>query len=101
MFACDEYPTIVPSDEKHLIYVEVFEVDEATLARLNRLEEPYNYRRETIYIPELGSEVEITPSPLPALQNMIKSDQAQVPASQRIVSLRLLLPKPERLSPQA
>ncbi len=59
MFACDEYPTIVPSDGKHLIYVEVFEVDDATLARLNRLEEPYNYRRETIYVRELGREVEI------------------------------------------
>ena len=35
-----------------------------------------------------------------ALQNLIKSDQAQVPASQRIVSLRLT-PKPERSSPQA
>ncbi len=35
-----------------------------------------------------------------ALQNVIKSDHAQVPASPRIVSLRLT-PKPERSSPQA
>ena len=36
----------------------------------------------------------------PALQNLIKSDQAQVPASSRSVSLRRI-PKPERSSPQA
>ena len=59
MYATDAYPMILPSLENHPIYVEVFEVDAVKLAELDRLEAPYNFHRETIFVAELHQEVEI------------------------------------------
>lgn len=59
MFHNGEYPMLVAVKEIRPIFVEVFEVDSATLNRLDRLEEPYNYRRETVYLDEMDQHVEI------------------------------------------
>jgi gamma-glutamylcyclotransferase (GGCT)/AIG2-like uncharacterized protein YtfP len=59
MFDNGEYPLLLPSKEPRSIYVEVFEVDSPKLKQLDDLEEPYNYRRETLYLDELGHHVEV------------------------------------------
>jgi gamma-glutamylcyclotransferase (GGCT)/AIG2-like uncharacterized protein YtfP len=59
MYANDSYPMLVPSTEKHRIFVEIFEVDEGTLESLDALEEPYDYRREPIHVSEAGMEAAV------------------------------------------
>ena len=75
MYEGAEYPMIVPSSDIHPIFVEVFEVDAETLERLDYLEAPYAYHRETIYIAEFGREVAIyvydEPEP-PSEFNLVK-----------------------------
>ncbi len=50
---------IVSSPDNHSIYVEVFEVDAGKLEELDRMEAPYNYHRERIFLSELDREAEI------------------------------------------
>ncbi len=59
MYECDAYPMIVSSPESNPIFVEVFDVDSATLAALDQLEAPYNYRLETVFLSELEQKAEI------------------------------------------
>jgi gamma-glutamylcyclotransferase (GGCT)/AIG2-like uncharacterized protein YtfP len=65
MYAGDSYPMLVPSLEKHRIFVEIFEVDQDRLERLDALEEPYDYRRETTHVSEAGMEVALYVHELP------------------------------------
>ena len=68
MYANAEYPMLVPSPDgsRCRIRVEVFVVDEEELARLDALEAPYGYWRETVYLEELGADVGIYLHPAPA-----------------------------------
>lgn len=66
MYANDEYPMIVPSNELHPIWVEVFQVDELKLRELDALELPYGYRRETVCLENFATEAEIYVYPAPA-----------------------------------
>ena len=50
---------IVSNPDNHSIYVEVFDVDADKLEELDRLEAPYRYHRESIFLPELDREAEI------------------------------------------
>lgn len=59
MYDNGSYPMLVPAEENRAIFVEIYDVDEATLRALDALEEPYDYRRETIRIGELGRDVGI------------------------------------------
>ena len=59
MYANDAYPMLVPDGARHRIFVEVFEVSEDELRELDALEEPYDYRRETVYLSEQGCDVEV------------------------------------------
>lgn len=59
MVAGAEYPMLVPDEGRHAIALEVFAVSEAKLRELDGLEAPYGYRRESVYLEELGEEVEI------------------------------------------
>lgn len=59
MYANDAYPMLVPDAAKRRIFVEVFEVSEDELRELDALEEPYDYRRETVDLREWGRKVEI------------------------------------------
>ena len=59
MYDNGSYPMLVPADETHAIFVEIYDVDEATLGSLDALEEPYDYRRETLHVGELGRDVAI------------------------------------------
>ncbi|HXV59226.1 MAG TPA: gamma-glutamylcyclotransferase family protein [Vicinamibacteria bacterium] len=65
MYANDEYPMIVPSNERHPIWVEVFRVDELKLRELDALEIPYGYRRETMRLENFDIEAEIYVYPAP------------------------------------
>jgi gamma-glutamylcyclotransferase (GGCT)/AIG2-like uncharacterized protein YtfP len=65
MYASESYPMLVPSREKHRIFVEIFEVDGETLQRLDAFEEPYHYRRETTHVSEAGMEVALYVHDLP------------------------------------
>lgn len=68
MVANAEYPMLVPSPDgrRSRIHVEVFVVDDDELARLDALEAPYGYWRETVYLEELGADVGIYLHPAPA-----------------------------------
>ncbi len=59
MYEGEAYPMIVSSPDNHSIYVEVFEVDSGKLEELDRMEAPYNYHRESIFLSELAQEAEI------------------------------------------
>jgi gamma-glutamylcyclotransferase (GGCT)/AIG2-like uncharacterized protein YtfP len=59
MYEGDAYPMIVSSSDNHPIFVEVFEVDAAMLEKLDQLEAPYNYHRESIFLAELDQKVAI------------------------------------------
>ncbi len=59
MYEGEAYPMIVSSSDNHSIYVEVFEVDAGKLEELDRMEAPYNYHRESIFLSELDREAEI------------------------------------------
>lgn len=59
MYEGDAYPMIVSSSDNHPIFVEVFEVDAYMMEKLDRLEAPYNFHRESTFLAELDREVEI------------------------------------------
>ncbi len=59
MYENGEYPMLVPSAERHSIWVELFEVDAVKLRELDELESPYGYWRETVFLHELSREAEI------------------------------------------
>jgi gamma-glutamylcyclotransferase (GGCT)/AIG2-like uncharacterized protein YtfP len=59
MYENGSYPMLVPAEKKHAIFVEIYDVDEATLLALDALEEPYDYWRETIHVDGLSEDVEI------------------------------------------
>ena len=44
---------ILSSSRDHPIFVEVYEVDAATLSKLDQLEAPYDCRRQTVFLSEL------------------------------------------------
>ena len=58
MYSNGGFPLLFPSEDKHKIYVEVFEVDERTLDRIDRLEGvPHFYVRTSIHLEEVSKEV--------------------------------------------
>jgi gamma-glutamylcyclotransferase (GGCT)/AIG2-like uncharacterized protein YtfP len=59
MYEGEAYPMIVYSRDSHSIFVEVFEVDADKLEELDRLEAPYNFHRENIFLAELDREAAI------------------------------------------
>ena len=59
MYENGEYPMLVPSSERHPIWIELFEVDADKLRELDDLEAPYGYWRETVLLEELSREAEI------------------------------------------
>ncbi len=59
MYAGEAYPMIVSNPGNHSIYVEVFDVESDKLEELDRLEAPYDYHRESIFLSELDQEAEI------------------------------------------
>lgn len=68
MYANDEYPMLVPSAnaELHRTWVEIFDVDDEKMRELDALETPYGYWRESVFIEEIGRNVEIYLHPAPA-----------------------------------
>ena len=50
---------IVPSTDNHSVSVEIYKVDSSTLAKLDELEAPYRFHRETTFLAELDQEVEL------------------------------------------
>lgn len=50
MYSSIKYPMIVSSPGMHPIFVEVFDVELDTLEKLDQLEAPYNYHRETVFL---------------------------------------------------
>ena len=59
LYANGAYPMLVPAEGKSRVLVEVFDVDDDKLRELDALEEPYDYRRETVHLKEWGKDVEI------------------------------------------
>ncbi len=59
MYANGAYPMLVPADGMSRVFIEVFDVDEGGMRELDALEEPYEYRRETVHLHEWGKDVEI------------------------------------------
>ena len=59
MYEGEAYPMIVSSTDNHSILVEVFDVDTDKLEELDRLEAPYNFHRENIFLAELDREAAI------------------------------------------
>jgi gamma-glutamylcyclotransferase (GGCT)/AIG2-like uncharacterized protein YtfP len=59
MFACDEYPMLVPSEKRHPVFLEVFEVTSDKLEELDALEGPYGYHRETTHVPGFAGALEV------------------------------------------
>ena len=59
MYANGAYPMLVPAEARSWIFVEVFDVEDKKRRELDALEEPYEYRRETVHLDELGQDVEI------------------------------------------
>ncbi len=59
MYEGEAYPMIVSYPENHSIFVEVFDVDAEKLEELDRLEAPYNFHRENVFLAELDREAEI------------------------------------------
>jgi gamma-glutamylcyclotransferase (GGCT)/AIG2-like uncharacterized protein YtfP len=59
LYANEAYPMLVPDEEKHRVFVEVFDVDETKMQELDALEAPYDYWRETLHVKEWGKSVEI------------------------------------------
>ncbi len=58
MYSEGGFPILFPSDEINRIHIEVFEVSQKTLDKIDRLEGvPELYNREIIYIEELELEV--------------------------------------------
>jgi len=58
MYSDGGFPILFPVDEINKIYIEVFEVSQKTLDKIDRLEGvPELYNREIIYIEEIGYEV--------------------------------------------
>jgi gamma-glutamylcyclotransferase (GGCT)/AIG2-like uncharacterized protein YtfP len=77
MYDNGSYPMLVPVEEEHAIFVEIYDVDDRTLRALDALEEPYDYRRETIHVSELGRDVEIyvhTEPPPPGFRLAVSGD---------------------------
>ncbi|MBN1328638.1 MAG: gamma-glutamylcyclotransferase [Candidatus Heimdallarchaeota archaeon] len=58
MYTNGGFPLLFPAEEQHSVYVEIFEVDEKTLHRIDLLEGvPQHYSRKAIYLDELDLEV--------------------------------------------
>ncbi|NHJ86386.1 MAG: gamma-glutamylcyclotransferase [Asgard group archaeon] len=58
MYSKGGFPLLFPADEKHPIYIEVFEVDDKTLHKIDQLEGvPTFYSRISIFIDEIEKEV--------------------------------------------
>ena len=58
MYSNGNFPLLFPAEEKHPIHLEIFEVDEKVLNRIDRLEGvPYLYHRISITINEVEAEV--------------------------------------------
>lgn len=58
MYTNGGFPLLFTSEEHHMIYLEVFEVTEKILHKIDLLENvPSNYSRVTIYLDEIDSEV--------------------------------------------
>lgn len=74
MYANAEYPMLVPSEngERHPIWLEVFDVDDETLSELDALEAPYGYWRQSIFVDELGENVELYLHPRPPPPGFIR-----------------------------
>ncbi len=67
MYEGEAYPMIVSSRDNHSIFVEVFDVNADKLEELDRLEAPYNFHRENIFLAELdrGAEIYVFNEPNP------------------------------------
>jgi gamma-glutamylcyclotransferase (GGCT)/AIG2-like uncharacterized protein YtfP len=60
MYSNEGFPLLFPADDLHSIYLEVFEVDNKTLNRIDRLEGvPKLYSRKKIFLNEINAEVNI------------------------------------------
>lgn len=58
MYSNGSFPLLFPSEEVHPIHLEIFEVDEKILLRIDRLEGvPVHYNRIKIHIEEVDAEV--------------------------------------------
>jgi len=58
MYSNGGFPLLYPSDKDHQIYVEIFEVNQKTLEKIDRLEGvPDFYSRKTLFLDEVKSEV--------------------------------------------
>lgn len=60
MYVENDLPLLFPSDKDNNIYIEVFEVNNQLLLKIDKLEGvPYLYSRERIFLKELNKEVYI------------------------------------------
>ncbi|MHA1185745.1 MAG: gamma-glutamylcyclotransferase family protein [Candidatus Heimdallarchaeota archaeon] len=58
MYTNGSFPLLFPADEIHPIHLEIFEVDEKVITRIDKLEGvPYHYHRIKIYFQEVDAEV--------------------------------------------
>ncbi len=58
MYTNGSFPLLFPADEIHPIHLEIFEVDEKVITRIDKLEGvPHHYHRIKIYFQEVAAEV--------------------------------------------
>ncbi len=79
MYANDEYPMLVPTvnGERYRIWVEIFEVDGDKMRELDALEAPYGYWRESVFVEELGENVEVYLHPAPAPKGFVRVESGK------------------------
>jgi gamma-glutamylcyclotransferase (GGCT)/AIG2-like uncharacterized protein YtfP len=59
LFSNGRYPMAVNSNEKHSIYIEIYNVEISKFEQLVALEEPFGYHYESIRVTEIDEDVEI------------------------------------------
>lgn len=79
MYAGDEYPMLMPAvnNERHRIWVEIFDVTDDKMRELDALEEPYGYWRELVFVEELGESVAVYLHSAPAPEGFVRVESGK------------------------